>query len=69
MLYNKKLDLKNLHEWGSAVWVHTTTGTKLDGQSKTGKWIGFDETSKGHHMYILARKKKCNNRAQPQVFK
>ena len=56
MLYNKKPDLKNLYEWGGAVWVHTMTGTKLDGQSKTGKWIGFDETSKWHHIYWPKRR-------------
>ena len=56
MLYNKKPDLKNLYEWGSAVWVHTMTGTKLDGRSKTSKWIGFDETSKGHHIYWPKRR-------------
>ena len=56
MLYNEKPNLKNLHEWGSAVWVHTTTGTKLDGQLKTGKWIGFDETSKGHCIYWPKRR-------------
>ena len=31
MLYRKRLDLKNLLEWGSDVWVHTAEGTKLDG--------------------------------------
>ena len=56
MLYNKKPDLRNLHEWGSAVWVHTTGGMKLDGRSKNGRWIGFDETSKGHRIYWPKRR-------------
>ena len=51
MLYGKKPNLKNLHEWGSDVWVHTTEGTKLDSCSKVGKWVGFDEISNGHQIY------------------
>ena len=31
MLYNEKPDMKELHEWGNEVWVHTLDGTKLDG--------------------------------------
>ena len=31
MLYNKKPDMKELHEWENEVWVHTLDGTKLDG--------------------------------------
>ena len=51
MLYGRKPDLRYLHEWGSDVWVHTMGGTKLDGQSKVGKWVGFDEVSNGHRIY------------------
>ena len=51
MLYNKKPNLKGLYEWGKQVWVHTSKGTKLDGWSKVGKWIGYDETSDGHRIY------------------
>ena len=51
MLYNKKPNLKGLYEWGKQVWVHTSEGTKLDGRSKVGKWIGYDETSNGHRIY------------------
>ena len=51
MMYGKKLNLKDLHEWGSDLWVHTMEGTKLDGQSKAGKWVGFDEISNGHQIY------------------
>ena len=31
--------------------MHTTGGTKLDGRSKVGKWVGFDEVSNGHRIY------------------
>jgi hypothetical protein len=51
MLYGKKPDLGNLKEWGSKVWVHTADGTKLDGQSKVGKWMGFDGESNGHRIF------------------
>ena len=51
MLYGKKLDLNHLWEWGCKVWVHTLSGTKLDGRSKIGKWVGFDEPSNAHHIY------------------
>ena len=51
MLYGKRPNLKNLKEWGNGVWVHTMEGTKLDGRSKLGKWVGFDETSNGHRIY------------------
>ena len=50
-LYNKKPYMRSLHEWGSQVWVHTLEGTKLDGQSKIGKWISFEEASNGHRIY------------------
>ena len=43
--------MRRLHKWGSQVWVHTLEGTKLDGWSKIGKWIGFEETSNGHQIY------------------
>ena len=51
MLYNKRPNLKNLQEWRVSVWVHTMEGTKLDGQAKTGRWIGFNKRSNGHRIY------------------
>ena len=51
MLYGTRPNLGNLREWGSEVWVYTTEGTKLDGRSKIGKWVGFDEISNGHRIY------------------
>ena len=51
MLYDKKPNMKGLHEWGNQVWVHTADGTKLDGRSKIGRWIGYDEISNGHRIY------------------
>ena len=31
MLYGKKPNLAGLREWGTKVWVHDASGTKLDG--------------------------------------
>ena len=56
MLYNKKPNLKDLHEWGTTIWMHDTSGTKLDGQSKVGRWIGYDEVSNGHRVYWLDKR-------------
>ena len=60
--------MRNLHEWGNQVWAHTLEGMKLDGQSKVGKWIGYDEISNGHRIYwpdkrsvTVERSNKFNN--------
>lgn len=49
MLYKKKPDLSGLREWGAWVWVHDSTGSKLDGRSQIGRWVGFDSESTGAH--------------------
>ena len=36
MLYNKKPNLARLIEWGTKVWAHDASGTKLDGRSRIG---------------------------------
>ena len=51
MLYGKKPNLSQLKEWGEKVWIHILGGTKLDGQSKRGKWIGVDKVSNGHQIF------------------
>jgi hypothetical protein len=51
VLYEKKLDLSGLREWENEVWVYTMAGTKLDGCSKVGRWLGFEEVSNGHCVY------------------
>ena len=56
MLNRRKPNLANLHEWGEVVWVHTTEGNKLEGQAKTGQWIGFDKINNGHRIYWPKRK-------------
>lgn len=49
--FGKKPNIANLHKFGCKVWVHNTTGLKLDGRSEIGRWVGFDEMSNGHRIY------------------
>ena len=52
LLNGHKPNLKSLHPWGCKVRVHDDTGSKLDGRSKIGRWMGFDlETKDGHRVY------------------
>ena len=45
-----------LHPWGCKVRVHDTSGSKLDGRSSIGHWMGFDaETKEGHRIYWAER--------------
>ena len=51
-LTGKKLNLSNLPEWGTKVWVHDNTNSKLEGHSKVGRWVGFDaESMHTHRIY------------------
>jgi hypothetical protein len=49
--YGKKPNLARLHKFGDKVWIHTTTGLKLDGRSEIGQCVGFNEASNGHRIY------------------
>ena len=52
LLNGQKLYIGGLQLWGCKVCVHNTGGTKLDGCSKIGRWLGFDsDTKDGHHGY------------------
>ena len=51
LVTGKKPNLADLREWGCPVWVHDTSGSKLDGRAKEGRWVGFDEQSKGSRVY------------------
>jgi hypothetical protein len=55
VLYGTKPNLRGLPEFGSKVWVHTPEGSKLDGRSVVGRWVGFDEESSGHRIYSLEK--------------
>jgi hypothetical protein len=46
--FSEKPNLAGLHEWGSKVWVHDKSGTKLEGCSQIGQWVGHEEASNTH---------------------
>jgi len=48
-LTGTKLNLLNLPEWGTKVWVYDDSNSKLEGQSKIGRWVGFDVDSMHTH--------------------
>src|SRR6267154_1653534 len=52
MLYGKKPDLIDLQVWGTKVWVHDPSGTKLDMRAHKGQWIGFDAETGAHRIYF-----------------
>jgi transposase InsO family protein len=57
VLNGHKPNLGNLHPWGCKVRVHATGGSKLDGRSSTGRWMGFDnDTRDGHRIYWPERR-------------
>ena len=45
--FGKKPNLKGVREWGEKVYVRVEKGTKLGGRVHEGRWLGFDEESKG----------------------
>ncbi|KAI0037774.1 hypothetical protein FA95DRAFT_1475753, partial [Auriscalpium vulgare] len=50
-LTGRKPNLRNVRAWGCKVWVHDTSGSKLDPRAREGRWIGVDEQSKGCRVY------------------
>jgi transposase InsO family protein len=57
ILTGRKPDLSKIHPWGCKVRVHDTSGSKLDGRSRIGRWVGLDEeTSDGHRIYWQERR-------------
>jgi len=57
ILYGRKPNLSNIQSWGCKVRVHDTGGSKLDGHSKIGRWMGFDsETRDGYRIYWPERR-------------
>ena len=52
LLHGQTPNVSGLQPWGCKVRVHDPSGTKLDGHSKTGRWLGFDpDTKDGHRIY------------------
>jgi len=51
-LTGNKPNLLNLHEWGTKVWVHNATNSKLEGRLNVGHWVGYDdESTHAHRIY------------------
>jgi hypothetical protein len=50
-LNSQKPNLRTLHEWGSRVWVRVEAGNKLGGRVRKGRWMGFDNRSKGFRVF------------------
>ncbi len=44
-LYGVKPDFAGLPEWGQAVWVHDSSGSKLDAHAWQAHWLGYDADS------------------------
>lgn len=58
LLNGRKPNIKHLHPWGCKVRVHDDSGSKLDGRSYIGRWMGFDvETKEGHRIYWPEKRK------------
>jgi transposase InsO family protein len=51
-LYGEKPDLGNVPEWGQQVWVHSSTGSKLDTRGLQARWVGYDaDSTHAHRVY------------------
>jgi len=50
-------NLSNLPEWGTHVWVHDTSNTKLGGRGREGRWVGFDNDSTHAHRIFIPEKR------------
>ncbi len=48
-LTGQKPNLAGVPEWGQRVWVHSDSGTKLDGRASEARWVGYDEDSTHAH--------------------
>jgi hypothetical protein len=51
MATENRPDLSDIHEWGCRVWVKRTQSSKLGSKVKIGRFIGYDEESKGYRIY------------------
>ena len=47
----KKLSLSGVLEWGKLIWVKDLHTRKLDPRAKEGKFVGYDDKSKGYRVY------------------
>jgi len=56
MLHGEKPNLADLPVWGTRVWVHDDTRTKLDMRAREGRWVGFDAETGAHRIYFEDRR-------------
>ena len=52
VIYGKKPDLHQLHEWGEDCWVHQLHVDKLSDRAKKAKWLGYDPESNGMRVWF-----------------
>ena len=45
VFHGTKPNLRGLPEFGSQVWVHDTSGSKLDGRAVVGRWVDLTKTA------------------------
>jgi hypothetical protein len=57
-LVNKsKANLTLAHEFGTPVYVHITTGGKLEAKAEEATFVGVDQESKGYHIWWAGKRK------------
>ena len=52
LIFGSKPTLAHLPVWGTRVWVHDDTHSKLDMHARDGHWVGFDPKSGAHRIYL-----------------
>jgi transposase InsO family protein len=55
-LYGRPPDLSTLRIWGSQVWVHSPSGSKLDVRAREARWLGPDVDAKAHRVFWSSTK-------------
>ena len=51
VMHNVKLNLADLPDWGTSIFMMKTNAGKLDNKGTEGCWLGYSSMSKGHHIY------------------
>jgi hypothetical protein len=55
MATGEKPDLSKLHQFGCTAWIKNPKAGKLDSRTIEGKFLGYDEESKGYRIYWLKK--------------
>ena len=51
-LTGRKPNLAGVPEWGQRVWVHDSSGTKLEARAEVARWVGYDsDSTHAHRIY------------------